>query len=173
MNREITSMQHFGFTICCCFIMIMLSFAEDSENADVFKQCTNSTQSTSCSSTYEHLYKSLTKDESSFNISYALYPEGAKPSLLVRVNIYGPKRTSNSIPAKFIWSIHCLYANAPALLLEMLSLSSVFVTFRTQELNIQTPEFCCNISDDKQRRQEIIQGFLTRAVFDVSCYLDK
>ena len=173
MNREITSMQHFEFTICCCFIRIMLSFAEDSENADVFKQCTNSTQSTSCSSTYEHLYKSLTKDESSFNISYALYPEGAKPSLLVRVNIYGPKRTSNSIPAKFIWSIHCLYANAPALLLEMLSLSSVFVTFRTQELNIQTPEFCCNISDDKQRRQEIIQGFLTRAVFDVSCYLDK
>ena len=176
LKREITSMhkvQNFGLIIWCCFLLIMLSFAADNEDADVIKQCMNSTNSTSCSLTYEHVYKSLTKNESSFNISFALYPEGAKPSLLVRVNVYGPNRTSNSIPAKFTWSIHCLYANAPALLLEMLSLSSVFVTFRTQELNIQTPEFCCNISDDKQRRQEIIQGFLTRAVFDVSYYLDK
>ena len=176
LKREITSMhivQNFGLIIWCCFILIMLSFAEDNEDADVIKQCMNSTNSTSCSLTYEHVYKSLTKSESSFNISHALYPEGAKPSLLVRVNVYGPNRKSNSVPAKFTWSIHCLYANAPALLLEMLSLSSVFVTFRTQELNIQTPVFCCNISDDKQRRQEIIQGFLTRAVFDVSYYLDK
>ena len=176
LKREITSMhkvQNLGLIIWCCFLLIMLSFAADNEDADVIKQCMNSTNSTSCSLTYEHVYKSLTKNESSFNISFALYPEGAKPSLLVRVNVYGPNRTSNSIPAKFTWSIHCLYANAPALLLEMLSLSSVFVTFRTQELNIQTPEFCCNISDDKQRRQEIIQGFLTRAVFDVSYYLDK
>ena len=176
LKREITSMhkvQNLGLIIWCCFLLIMLSFAADNEDADVINQCMNSTNSTSCSLTYEHVYKSLTKNESSFNISFALYPEGAKPSLLVRVNVYGPNRTSNSIPAKFTWSIHCLYANAPALLLEMLSLSSVFVTFRTQELNIQTPEFCCNISDDKQRRQEIIQGFLTRAVFDVSYYLDK
>ena len=146
----------------------MLSFAEENDQADVFKHCMNSTNSTSCSFTYEHVYNSLTKNESNFNISYALYPDGAKPSFLVRVNVYGPNRTSNSMPAKFTWSIHCLYANVPAWPLQILSLFSITVTSRTQELNIKVPSFCCNMSDDKKEREEMIQEFLTRTIFEVS-----
>ena len=160
--------QNFGLIIWCCFLLIMMSFAEDNEDADVIKQCMNSTNSTSCSSTYEHVYKSLTKNENSFNISRALYPEGGKPSFLVRVNVYGSNKTHNSTPAQFIWSINCLFANVPALTLEMLSLGSIIVTSRTQELNIQIPAFCCNLSANIEKRKGMIQGFLTRALFEVS-----
>ena len=146
----------------------MLSFAADNEDADVIKHCMNSTNSTSCSLTYEHVYKSLTKNENSFNISHALYPEGGKPSFLVRVNVYGPNKTHNSTPAQFLWSIHCLFSNVPALLLEVLSLGSIIVRSRTQELNIQIPSFCCNLSENIEKRKEMIQGFLTRALFEVS-----
>ena len=171
LKREITSMhlvQNFGLIIWCCFLLIMLSFAADNENADVIKHCMNSTNSTSCSLTYEHVYKSLTKNENSFNISHALYPEGGKPSFLVRVNVYGPNKTHNSVPAQFIWSIHCLFSNVPALLLEMLSLGSIIVSSRTQELNIQIPAFCCNLSANIEKRKEMMQGFVTRALFEVS-----
>ena len=160
--------QNFGLIIWCCFLLIMLSFAADNEDADVIKHCMNSTNSTSCSLTYEHVYKSLTKNENSFNISHALYPEGGKPSFLVRVNVYGPNKTHNSTPAQFIWSIHCLFSNVPALALEMLSLGSIIVTSRTQELDVQIPLFCCNLSENIERRKEMIQGFLTRALFEVS-----
>ena len=146
----------------------MLSFAADNEKADVIKQCMNSNYSTSCSLTYEQVYKSLTKNGNSFNISHALYPEGGKPSFLVRVNVYGPNKTHTSIPAKFTWSIHCLFSNVPALLLEMFSLGSIIVSSRTQELNIQIPSFCCNLSENVENRKEMIQGFLTRALFEVS-----
>ena len=173
LEREITSMhivQNFGLIIWCCFLLIMLSFAADNENADVIKHCMNSTNSTSCSLTYEHVYKSLTKNENSFNISHALYPEGGKPSFLVRVNVYGPNKTHNSTPAQFIWSIHCLFSSVPALLLEMLSLGSIIVTSRTQELDVQIPAFCCNLSENIEKRKEMIQGFLTRALFEVSAH---
>ena len=63
----------------------MLSFAADNEDVDdayVIKQCMNSTNSTSCSLTYEQVYKSLTKNENSFNISHALYPEGESHNFL-------------------------------------------------------------------------------------------
>ena len=160
--------QTFGLIIWCCFLLIMLSFAADNENADVIKHCMNSTNSTSCSLTYEHVYKSLTKNENSFNISRALYPEGGKPSFLVRVNVYGPNKTHNSTPAQFIWSIHCLFSNVPASLLEMLSLGSIIVTSRTQELDVQIPAFCCNLSENIEKRKGMIQGFLTRALFEVS-----
>ena len=159
--------QNFGLIIWCCFLLIMLSFAADNEDADVM-QCMNSTNSTSCSLTYEHVYKSLTKNENSFNISRALYPEGGKPSFLVRVNFYGPNKTHNSTPAKFTWSIHRLFSNYPATLLEILSLGSIIVTSRTQELDVQIPAFCCNLSENIEKRKEMIQGFLTRALFEVS-----
>ena len=162
--------QNLGLIIWCCFLLIMLSFAEDNENADVMKHCMNSTNSTSCSLTYEHVYKSLTKNENSFNISHALYPEGGKPSFLVRVNVYGNNKTQNSTPAQFIWSIQCLFSNVPALLLEMLSLGSILVSSRTEELNIQIPAFCCNLSENIEKRKEMIQGFLTRALFEVTAY---
>ena len=146
----------------------MLSFAADNENADVIKHCMNSTNSTSCSLTYEHVYKSLTKNENSFNISHALYPEGGKPSFLVRVNVYGPNKTHKSTPGQFLWSIHCLFCNVPGRLLEILSLGSIIVTSRTQELDVQIPAFCCHLSENIEKREEMIQGFLTRAVFEVS-----
>ena len=168
--------QNFGLIIWCCFPLIMLSFAEDimlyfgadNWDADVIKHCMNSTNSTSCSLTYEQVYKSLTKNENSFNISHALYPDGGKPSFLVGVNVYGPNKTHNSTPAQFIWSIHCLFSSVPASLLEMLSLGSIIVRSRTQELNIQIPSFCCNLSENIEKRKEMIQGFLTRALFEVS-----
>ena len=160
--------QNFGLIIWCCFLFIILSFAEDNEDSDVIKQCMNSTNSTSCSLTYEHVYKSLTKNENNFNISHALYPEGGKPSFLVRVNVYGPNKTHNSTPAKFTWSVHCLFSTYPARLLEILSLGSIIVTSRTRELNIQIPSFCCNLSENIEKRKEMIQGFLTRALFEVS-----
>ena len=160
--------QNFGLIIWCCFLLIMLSFAADNQNADVIKHCMNSTNSTSCSLTYEHVYKSLTKNENSFNISHALYPEGGKPSFLVRVNVYGPNKTHNSTPAQFLWSIHCLFSNVPGWLLEILSLGSIIVTSRTQELDVQIPAFCCHLSENIEKREEMIQGFLTRAVFEVS-----
>ena len=163
-------MQNFGGIIWFSFLHIMLSLAEDNEDADVIKHCV-STNST-CSSTYAHVYKSLTENQNSFNISHALYPDGAKPSFLVKVNVYGPNKTHNSEPAKFTWSIHCLYANAPGPLLEMLSLGSILVTFREQELNIQIPAFCCNISDDDGERKKMIKGFLIRAQFEVSEYFE-
>ena len=160
--------QNFRLIIWCWFLLIMLSFAADNEDADVIKHCMNSTNSTSCSLTYEHVYKSLTRNENSFNISHALYPEGGKSSFLVRVNVYGPNKTHNSTPAQFLWSIHCLFSNVPALMLEVLSLGSIIVRSRTQELNIQIPSFCCNLSENIEKRKEMIQGFLTRALFEVS-----
>ena len=98
LKRHIKSMYKVqNFVLIFWFgLRIMLSFAEENNQADVFKHCMNSTNSTSCSFTYEHVYNSLTKNESNFNISYALYPDGAKPSFLVRVNVYGPNRTTNS-----------------------------------------------------------------------------
>ena len=147
----------------------MLSFAADNEDADVM-YCMSSTNSTSCSLTYEQVYKSLAKNENSFNISHALYPEGGKPSFLVKVNVYGPNKTHNSIPLKFTWGIHCLFSNVPAFLLEAVSLGSIIVTSRTQELNIQIPAFCCNLSENIEKRKEMIQGFLTRALFEVSAH---
>lgn len=152
--------------IWCSILHIIMSFAEDIDQADVFKHCLNSTNSTSCSSTFEQVYTSLTKGESNFNISDALYPEGSKPSFLVRVNVFGPNKTSNSKPAKFTWSIHCLYASVPKWLLQILSLGSIIVTFQRQELEIQIPAFCCNISDDKKKR------FLRGVLYQVSDYFE-
>jgi len=42
----------------------------------------------------------------------------------------------------------CLYAAFPDKVLEILSLGSIFVTHRTQDLNITIPPFCCNVSED-------------------------
>ena len=169
LKRNIAStykMPNFGGIIWFSFLHIMLSLAEDNEDADVIKHCVST--NSACSFTYAQVYKSLTENQNSFNISHALYPDGAKPSFLVIVNVYGPNKTHTSIPAKFTWSIHCLYANVPAWPLQLLSLFSITVTSRTQELNIKVPEFCCNMSDDKKKREEMIQGFLTRTLYEVS-----
>lgn len=145
-----------------------LAFGEHNFQADVINNCTNST---SCIHTYQQVYQSFTSSENSYNISYALYPGRLKPSSVhVFVNLYGsgPNKTKNSTPAQYTWSMSCLYATIPSLVLEVLSLGAILVTARTQYLNLQIPSFCCNVSEDKEERKRIIDEMLTRAIADVS-----
>ena len=112
---------------------------------------------------------SLAKSDNSFNISYALYPGRLKPSSLhVFVNVYGPNKTENSTPARYTWSMSCLYVAIPAVILEFFSLGSILVTPRTQVLNIQIPFFCCNVSTSEEERSNVIDGMLIRALSEVS-----
>lgn len=78
-------------------------------------------------------------------------------SVLVRVSMnYGPKCNAKY----YLWSISCLYAAVPAILLEVSSLGSILVTPRTQDLTIRIPLFCCNVSDKESERQTIIKGMI-------------
>ncbi|XP_068753938.1 uncharacterized protein [Montipora capricornis] len=61
----------------------------------------------------------------------------------------------------------CLYATIPSVVLEVLSLGAILVTPRTQELNLQIPLFCCNVSEDKEDRKRKIDEMLTRAIADL------
>ncbi|XP_044166430.1 uncharacterized protein LOC122950431 [Acropora millepora] len=61
----------------------------------------------------------------------------------------------------------CLYAAIPSVVLEVLSLGAILVTPRTQELNLQIPLFCCNVSEDKEDRKRKIDEMLTRAIADL------
>ena len=74
------------------------------------------------------------------------------------------------MPATYTWSMSCLYAAVPAVVLEFLSLGSILVTPRTQELNIHIPLFCCNVSENKEERKTIIEEMLTRILAEVSCF---
>ena len=133
--------------------------------------CDNSTMSTSCIHTYEQLYNSLAKSENSFNIESALYPAMRPSSVLVRVSInYGPTNSTRySQPyAEYLWSISCLYAAVPSILLEVLSLGSLLVTPRTQDLTIRIPFFCCNVSDKDSDRQTIIKRMIVGVLAAVS-----
>lgn len=158
------------------FVQAVLIFGLHSVKADFSDSCVNvnSTNSTSCIHTYEQLYNSLTKSENSFNIESALYPAKRPSSVRVFVNVCGPNKTKNSEPvAKYTWSISCLYVALPPLVLEILSLGSILVDPRTQDLNIQIPYFCCNVSDDDDERrtriQAMIEGVLA-AVSTFECY---
>lgn len=146
-----------------------LTFGRHSSQADVIDNCTSST---SCIHNYEQVYQSFTKSDNSYNISYALYPGRLKPSSVhVFVNVYGlgpNKFIKNSTPAKYTWSMSCLYATIPSVVLEVLSLGAILVTLRTQELNLQIPLFCCNVSENKEDRKRKIDEMLTRAIADVS-----
>ena len=153
------------------FVPIMLIVGQHNSQAqpDVINNCINSTNSTSCSLTYEQVYINLSKSENNFNISKALYPGRSKASSLhVLVNVYGPNKTKDSIPAQYTWSVSCLYAAAPPTVLEVLSLGSILVSHRTKHLNLHIPLFCCNISESREEREEKIKGFLTRVLGEVS-----
>ena len=124
--------------------------------ADIIKVCINHPP---CIETYANIYNALTSDDNSFNIESALYPATLPSSVRVFVNVYGPNKTDNSTTdTKYTWSINCLYAAFPARVLEVLSLGSILVTPRTQELNITIPQFCCNVSVEK--RQKMIKDVL-------------
>lgn len=142
-----------------------LAFGQQSSQADVINNCASST---SCVYSYEQVYQSFTKSDNSYNISYALYPGRLNPlSVHVFVNLYGLglNKTKNCTPAQYTWSICCLCATIPSVVLEVLSLGAILVTPRTQELNLQIPLFCCNVSEDRKRK---IDEMLTRAIADVS-----
>ena len=115
----------------------MLGFAQGISQANIFNNCVNSS---SCSYTYEEVYQSLSQSEKKFNISHALYPGRSKPSSVrVFVNVYGRNKSKNSTPAADTWSMSCLYAAVPDVVLQVLSLGSILVSPRTQELNIHIP----------------------------------
>lgn len=134
--------------------------------ADFSDSCVNSTTSTSCIRTYEQLYNSLAKSENSFNIESALYPAKRPSSVLVRVSIYD--HTNKTLHAEYLWSMSCLYAAIPATLLEVLSLGSIIVASRTQDLKIQIPHFCCNVSDKESDRRTNITGMIEGVLAAVS-----
>ena len=64
----------------------------------------------------------------------------------------------------------CLFVSLPAAFLEFLSLGSILVTPRTQELIIHVPQFCCNVSESSEGRKKIVEEILTRALAEVSSF---
>ena len=160
--------EHFQVILAIFLHINGLAFGQHSSQADVINNCTSST---SCIYSYEQVYQSFTKSDNSYSISYALYPGRLKPSSVrVFVNLYGLglNKTKDCTPAQYTWSMSCLYATIPSVVLEVLSLGAILVTPRTQELNLQIPLFCCNVSEDKEDRKRKIDEMLTRAIADVS-----
>ncbi|KAL9989515.1 hypothetical protein ACROYT_G004075 [Oculina patagonica] len=147
-------MSSMQFSLSILFLQVVLTVLQHSSvQAAVINNCINSTSSTnSCSDiTYEQVYNTLAKSQNSFNIESALYPAKKPSSVRVFVNVYGPNKTEDSVPAaKYTWSISCLYAALPAKALEVWSLWSIMVARRTQELDITISlKFCCDVSKGK------------------------
>ena len=152
------------------FLHAIISFGEQNlnSNADIINTCVDTTW---CSHSYGQVYKSLGKAENNFNISHALYPGRSKPaSVRVLVSVFGSHKTSTSNPALYTWSMSCLFVSVPAPVLEFLSLGSILVTPRTQELIVHIPQFCCNISERSEGRKKIIDEMLTRTLAEVSSF---
>ena len=114
-------------------------------NGTVITACNDNT---TCVQTYEELYKSLGSSINYFNISQALYPAKWLSSLLVHVTLHGANGIEKCRPAKYTWSMSCLFAAFPEYVLEVLSLCSIVVTPRTQKLKILITPFCCNVSQE-------------------------
>jgi len=119
--------------------------------ANVIMGCVNKT---TCAKTYGDVYNALATQENHFNISQALYPAKKPSSVLVHITLYGANGTENCSSAAYTWSMSCLYAAFPGKVLAVLSLGSIVVPSRTEELSIRIPPFCCNVSTDN--RKEII-----------------
>ena len=129
--------------------------ATEACGTDVIASCADET---TCAQSYGDVYNALASDKNYFNISQALYPAKKPSSVQVYVRLYGATKTENCTPAAYTWSKSCLYAAFPAKALEILSLGSILVASRTQELNVTVPSFCCNVSEDN--RKAIIEGVL-------------
>ena len=154
------------FKVLSALIQAVLLFNPHNVKADFSDSCVNSTTSTSCIHTYEQLYNTLAKSQNSFNIESALYPAKRPSSVLVRVSVCG--LTNIQSCAKYLWSISCLYAAIPATVLEISSLGSILVASRTQNLTIQIPPFCRNVSDNDTDRGTIIEGMIEDVLAAVS-----
>ena len=103
----------------------------------------------SCIDSYADIYKSLASEENSFNIESAMYPAMMPSSLVIKVEFITHNETS---VANYTWSLNCLYVAIPPQVLQLLSLGSVLVTQRTQELKICIPYFCRNFSSTKEQK---------------------
>ena len=112
---------------------------------------------TSCIDSYADIYKSLASEENSFNIESALYPAMTPKSLVIKVEFITHNETS---VANYTWSLNCLYVAIPPRVLQLLSLGSILVTPRTQELKICIPYFCRNISSTKEQKG-LMKGVLS------------
>lgn len=166
-------MSSLQFNLAVLFsIQVVLTFLQHTSDGAVFNKCINSTSATnSCSDiTYEQVYNSLAKSENSFNIESALYPAKKSSSVRVFVNVYGPNKTENSIPAaKYTWSISCLYAALPVEVLKVWSLWSIMVKRRTQELSITISILCCDVTQGKLK--EHVDGVLAAVseLMNITC----
>ncbi len=136
----------------------LIGVLECTNNTDVMRHCVDFPP---CVATYAGIYDALASDDNSFNIESALYPAKKPSSVRVFVNVYGTNKTDNSTTdTKYTWSINCLYAAIPARVLEVLSLGSILVKSRTQELNITIPYFCCYSNVPVKKRQTMIEDVL-------------
>ena len=127
-------------------LVVLVTFCQATTEANAITGCVTNTSS--CAQTYGDVYSALASQKNYFNIARALYPAKKPSSVLVHVRLYGSNGTENCTPANYTWSLSCLYAAFPSKVLEVLSLGSIFVTHRTQELNIAIAPFCCNVSED-------------------------
>lgn len=134
--------------------------ATEACGTDVIASCADET---TCAQSYGDVYNALASDKNYFNISQALYPAKKPSSVQVYVRLYGATKTENCTPATYTWSKSCLYAAFPAKALEILSLGSILVASRTQELNITIPSFCCNVSEGN--RKAIIERVLAAVCY--------
>ena len=144
-------------SVCLLFLMqvaMIIRLTETCE-ANVITSCVNQT---TCAQTYGEVYNALTSDNNYFNIAQALYPAKKPSSVVVLVTLYGTNGTANCTPAAYMWSKSCIFAALPARVLEVLSLGSMLVTSRTQELDLTIPPFCCHVPTDK--REAIIDRVL-------------
>ena len=137
------------------FFLIFIQVTDFGQHtkADEIKNCTSFSY---CIDSYADIYKSLTVDDNSFNIESALYPATMPSSLVVKVKIYGPNDT---FVANYTWSMNCLYVALPADVLELLSLRSLLVKQRTQDLSICLPSFCPNFSRVEEQKK-LMKGVL-------------
>lgn len=137
-------------TLQKCFLLFLLIqvmvkvFAQHTKEC-VIKECVNYT---TCIETYADVYSALASPKNYFNIALALYPARKPSSVLVHVNLHTLNQTRKSSPVPYTWSMSCLYAALPAKVLELLSLGSILVTSRKQNLSITIAPFCCNVSED-------------------------
>ncbi|XP_015776381.1 PREDICTED: uncharacterized protein LOC107354414 isoform X2 [Acropora digitifera] len=143
------------FLIQVIMINLFRGTATEACGTDVIASCADET---TCAQSYGDVYNALASDKNYFNISQALYPAKKPSSVQVYVRLYGATKTENCTPAAYTWSKSCLYAAFPAMALEILSLGSILVASRTQELTVTIPSFCCNVSGDN--RKAIIEGVL-------------
>ena len=147
----------------CVLIVIhvtLIGIVVSGTGADLIDDCVN-VSVTSCIGRYADIYNAFVSDENSFTIESALYPP-KKPSsvrVFVNLNVLNRSRTTDSSKenskadvVEYTWSLKCLYAALPAVFLEILSLGSILVTPRTQEVDITIPHFCCNVSVKERKK---------------------